>query len=217
MYGGVVVASVLTEKVCAMLELDKTQADDIENGEVEEFFEEEQEVPPVQYDISSYGADYDVEGLVKRLNRKDILIPPFQRNYVWSINDASRFVESLLLGLPVPAVFLAKEESQKLLVIDGQQRLRSLQFFYNGFFNPREDEKRQQVFRLAKVQKRFEGKTYQDLDEQDRIKLNDSLIHAIIVKQESPEEDNSYVNKKPQDSKIHRYRRCFQPNMERRA
>lgn len=117
-----------------MLELNKTQADDSENGEGEEFFEEEQEVPPVQYDISSYGADYDVEGLVKRLNRKDILIPPFQRNYVWSINDASRFVESLLLGLPVPAVFLAKEESQKLLVIDGQQRLRSLQFFYNGFF-----------------------------------------------------------------------------------
>lgn len=146
-------------------------------------------IAPVQYDITSYGADYDVEGLVKRLTRKDILIPAFQRNYVWSQRDASKFVESLLLGLPVPGVFFVKErDSNKLLVIDGQQRLKSLQFFFNGFFNPKEEEQRRQVFKLLDVQKKFLGCTYDTLEEEDKIRFNDSLIHATIIKQEAPHE-----------------------------
>src|SRR5438874_10895389 len=106
-------------------------------------------VAPTRFDITSFSADYDVEGLVKRLDRGAIFIPPFQRNYVWNIKEASRFIESLLLGLPVPAVFLAKEAaSNRLLVIDGQQRLKTLQFFFAGFFNPREEDKTKRVFRL---------------------------------------------------------------------
>ncbi|MDQ3848748.1 MAG: DUF262 domain-containing protein, partial [Thermoproteota archaeon] len=84
-------------------------------------------------------------------------------------------------------------DTNKLLVIDGQQRLKTLQFFYNGVFNPKDDDKKQQVFKLIKVQPKFEGLTYKTLEEQDRVKLNDSLIHAIIVKQESPQDDNTSV------------------------
>lgn len=173
-----------------------TAVDDLERDDlqVEDEAAEEATVAPVQYDISSYGADYDVEGLVKRLDRDDILIPPFQRNYVWTQKEASRFIESLLLGLPVPGIFLAKEpDSNKLLVLDGQQRLKTLQFFYNGYFNPQEDKKTQQVFKLINVQNKFEDKTYETLEEQDRVKLNDSLIHATIVKQESPQDDDTSV------------------------
>src|ERR1022692_4741098 len=95
----------------------------------------DEDVAPVQYDISTYGADYTVDGLVKRLQKGDIFIPDFQRDYVWNQSEASRLIESLLLGLPIPGVFLAKEsENNKLLIIDGQQRLKSLQFFYEGFF-----------------------------------------------------------------------------------
>lgn len=151
-------------------------------------------VVPTRFDITSFGADYDVEGLVKRLNRDDIFIPPFQRNYVWNIKEASRFVESLLLGLPVPAVFFAKEAgSNRLLVIDGQQRLKTLQFFYNGFFNPGVQDRNRRVFRLADVQEAFNERTYGELDEADRIRLNDSVIHAIIVKQESPADGDTSV------------------------
>jgi uncharacterized protein with ParB-like and HNH nuclease domain len=151
-------------------------------------------VAPVQYDIASYGADYDVEGLVKRMRRGDITIPAFQRNYIWKQHEASRFVESLLLGLPVPGVFLAREpESNKLLVIDGQQRLKSLRFFYDGYFNPKENDKKKLVFKLIHVQKKFEGLTYETLNDNDRIKLNDSLIHATIVKQESPKNDDTSI------------------------
>lgn len=165
-----------------------------DEAQVEDEAADESTVAPVQYDISSYGADYDVEGLVKRIGRDDILIPPFQRNYVWTQKDASRFIESLLLGLPVPGIFLAKEpDSNKLLVLDGQQRLKTLQFFYDGYFNPHEDNKKQQVFKLISVQPKFEGLTYQTLEEQDKVKLNDSLIHATIVKQESPQDDDTSV------------------------
>lgn len=151
-------------------------------------------VAPVQYNITSFGADYDVEGLVKRLDRDDIVIPPFQRSYVWSQNDASRFIESLLLGLPVPGVFLARDpDTKRLLVIDGQQRLKSLQFYFNGVFNPSKDSDRQRVFKLTKVQERFEGLTYETLEDDDRRELNDSIIHATIVKQEYPEEDDTSI------------------------
>jgi uncharacterized protein with ParB-like and HNH nuclease domain len=86
-------------------------------------------VKPIVYNITSYGADYDVRGLVDRLVKGDIIVPPFQRAYVWKQTDASSFIESLLLGLPVPGIFLSTEkEANKLLVIDGQQRLRTLQF-----------------------------------------------------------------------------------------
>ena len=86
---------------------------------------ETEAVMPYKYLITSYGADYTVEVLVKRMRENTILVPAFQRSYVWSHRTASRFIESLLLGLPVPGVFFSREkDSEKLLVIDGQQRLR---------------------------------------------------------------------------------------------
>jgi hypothetical protein len=78
-------------------------------------------VPSVTYQITSYGADFDVRGLVARLKEGEIEVPPFQRSFVWTLPEASRFIESLLLGLPVPGIFLAREESDtyKFLVLDG--------------------------------------------------------------------------------------------------
>lgn len=151
-------------------------------------------VKPVQYEITSYGADIDAEGMVSRLRRADIYIPPFQRNYVWTQREASRFIESLLLGLPVPGIFLARErDSKRLLVIDGQQRLKTLQFYYDGYFDPKEDAKRKRIFDLIGVQPQFEGKTYETLNDDDRITLNDSIIHATIVKQDTPKDDQSSI------------------------
>jgi Protein of unknown function DUF262 len=144
---------------------------------------------PFRYAISSYGADYPVDGLVKRLKAADIYVPPFQRSYVWSIRDASRFVESLLLGLPVPGVFLSKEDkTNKLLVIDGQQRLRSLQFFYDRVFGPTGRE-----FRMEGVQDRYDGRTIDTLEVEDRRHLDDSIIHATIMRQDIPSDDDSSI------------------------
>lgn len=141
----------------------------------------------LRYQISSYGADYPVDGLVKRLGNGDIVLPPFQRDFVWPISQASQFIESLLLGLPIPAIFLSKDaETQKLWVIDGQQRLKSLLYFYNGIFRGKE-------FKLVGVNKDFEGATYKTLKDPDRRRLDDSLLHAIIIKQDDPRDDDSSI------------------------
>ncbi len=136
------------------------------------------------YSITSYGADYPVDALVKRMRNKDIFVPKFQRKYIWSPSKASRFIESLLMGLPVPAIFLSKDpDDQRLLVIDGQQRLNSLRLFYDGFLDP---EQKRKPFSLEGVSKRFRGLTYAALSDEDRRRLDDSLIHAIIVRQDDP-------------------------------
>lgn len=154
--------------------------------------EEEDVTPVVSYDVSSYGSDPEVEVLVNRLRRGDIIIPPFQRDYVWRHPEASKFIESLLLGLPVPGVFFATEPTtNKQLVIDGQQRLKTLLFFFDGFFNPKPEDKTQKVFSLTKVQRQFEGKTYKTLEENDRIRLETSIIHATVVKQNAPPEEDT--------------------------
>ena len=147
-----------------------------------------EEIIPFKYSITSYGADYPVDSLVKRIDEENIFIPPFQRKYIWDKKRASKFVESLLLGLPVPGIFLSKEEeTNRLLVIDGHQRLRTLQCFYSGVFVDGKE------FQLMDVQKQYEGTTYKSISEEDRRRLDDSVIHAIIVRQDEPSDDNSSI------------------------
>ena len=153
--------------------------------------EEDSAEESLRYEITSYGADYDVDGLVKRLKKGDIKIPAFQRGYVWPIKQASRFIESLLLGLPVPGIFLSKEaDTNKLLVIDGQQRLTTLGAFYDGIFPSTKRE-----FSLVDVQAGFEGKTYKTLEEEHRRVLENSIIHATVVKQTDPADGGSGIYK----------------------
>ena len=167
-------------------------ANEIDEEVEGEPIQDEEVVPTVSYDVTSYGSDPEVEGLVSRIKRGDILIPKFQRDYVWKQPEASKFIESLLLGLPVPGVFFATDpRSNKQLVIDGQQRLKTLLFFYEGLFNPRPEDKKHRVFSLIKVQKPFEGKTYKTLEEHDRVRLDTSIMHATIVKQTSPPGDDT--------------------------
>ncbi len=165
--------------------------DDIE---IEDEAASDTSVTPIVYNITSYGADYDVRGLVNRLNSQDVIIPSFQRAYVWKQTDASSFIESLLLGLPVPGIFLSTEkDSNKLLVIDGQQRLRTLQYFYNGYFDPKPGDEKKKVFKLIEVQPQYEGRTYETLSDRDKRRLDNAIIHATIIKQEEPRDGDTSV------------------------
>src|SRR5712692_5961522 len=145
-----------------------------------EDLDEALEVIPYTYSITAYGADYPVDSIVKRMEAEDIIVPRFsweapkksrivgfQREYVWPRPKADRFIESLLLGLPVPGIFLVKEASGRLLVLDGHQRLYTLRAFYEGVINGIE-------YKLGDVQERFVGKRYKDLDVEDRRRLDDS-------------------------------------------
>lgn len=162
------------------------EVDDAGDVKVDDDFDSDEEIP-FEYSITSYGADYTVDSLVKRVEQGSIFVPPFQRGYVWDKKRASKFVESLLLGLPVPGIFLSREEStNKSMIVDGQQRLESLRSFYNGKFGDAE-------FNLTGIASEFEGKTYASLDIAHQLKLDDSIIHATIVRQDKPSDDNSSI------------------------
>jgi hypothetical protein len=133
-----------------------------------------------KFAITSYGADYTVDTLIKRLKSEAFYVPTFQRRFVWSQRHASRFLESLLMGLPVPGIFLYKEPiTNRHLVVDGQQRLRTLQYFYSGLFL-------ESKFRLTGVRDEWNDKSYEELSEADKLKLDDSTIHATIFQQDEP-------------------------------
>lgn len=154
---------------------------------VEADFSDLDDPVPSPQQISYSGSDFDVEGLVRRLVRGDIIVPTFghqdptveaagfQRGFVWRRAQMDKFIESLLLGFPVPGIVLVQQTDKRYLVLDGQQRLRTLEKFYQGTFLD-------QPFALRNVAKDYEGKTYKTLSDADRRTLDNTFIQAIIVK-----------------------------------
>lgn len=151
--------------------------------EVESLEEADPEPPSVSYK----GTDFDAEGLVRRLERGDVVIPTFghtddppivterfQRGFVWSKPQMDRFIESLLLGYPIPGIFLVQQADKRYLVLDGQQRLRTLAEFYSGVHDKR-------VFSLQNVAKQFVGLTYATLPPEYRRTVDSTFIQATIV------------------------------------
>ena len=156
---------------------------------------EDQESTPAAYKVVTYPADYTLEGLVAQFEKDLIEIPPFQRKFVWSQKQASRLIESFLLGLPVPAVFLYKDKEEKQLVIDGQQRLRTIYYFFKGFFGE-EQRGKKTTFRLVGLDDKsaYLDKTYQDLAEKDPAsfnRLNNSVLRSFVVQQLDPHDNSS--------------------------
>ena len=87
-----------------------------------------------EYDITSTPNDFNIQTLYSLIDNGVIIMPPFQRNYVWDQRRASRLIESIILGLPIPQVFLYEKGKNNFYVIDGQQRLLSIYFFIKQRF-----------------------------------------------------------------------------------
>lgn len=161
-----------------------------DQGELEELETETEndEVPYVEYDISVSPSDPSLELLATQIGRNDIIVPFYQRKYVWKIEQASKLIESFLMGLPVPQVFLYVNNEDLLEVIDGQQRLMSVKYFFEGFFGEENDKGTRQIFRLKGLAERSEynGKTFEQLEPRDQRKLRNSTLRAIHIKQLRP-------------------------------
>jgi len=135
------------------------------------------------YNINSWGVDMTFRELMTMHDEGDLIKPEIQRKYVWDKAEASRFVESLLMGLPVPSIFLAKK-AEKRLIVDGYQRIMTVRDFVNGIFS-----KDNSVFALTnseKINKRWRGKTFKQLDISEQKKIKIYSIHAIIFEQKFP-------------------------------
>jgi hypothetical protein len=89
----------------------------------------EPDIQLVEYDITSSANDFNVLTIINFIESGSIILPPYQRNYTWDKKRASKLIESLILGLPVPQVFLYEEARNRFAILDGQQRLMSIYFF----------------------------------------------------------------------------------------
>jgi hypothetical protein len=118
------------------------------NHKINEITELRKELADKQIQKERKAIDYDtreplVEGLVQKFIRpynskdltdssRDIYLPGYQRKFIWSIERQSKFIESVLLGLPLPFMFLADMQDGRLEVVDGSQRIQTLDSFLSN-------------------------------------------------------------------------------------
>jgi uncharacterized protein with ParB-like and HNH nuclease domain len=120
----------------------------------------------------------------------ELMKPELQRYYVWDKPEASRFIESILLGLPIPSIFLANTQDGKKLIIDGYQRIMTVyDYMKKGVW--RKDGKTFKLSNTEKINPKYRGKTFNELPEQDQRRLKSSTIHAIVFEQKSPNDKDT--------------------------
>ena len=164
----------------------------VEDLEIDEEIEDDL---VVEYDIASYPSDLTLSVIHEMWNAGDIIIPDFQREFVWTIRQSSLLIDSFLSGLPVPQIFFYIDKENKNLVIDGQQRILSVVFFLEGYFGFENLQGRRQVFRLTGLDDRspYHKKKYEDLRESEKRKIRSSVLRVVNIRQLSPKEDNTSV------------------------
>lgn len=161
-----------------------------EELEEEIFFDDEGDEPESEIigdgpaKIYTEQGDPEIDGLYHRWKRGKLDVQPdFQRYFVWDITKSSRLLESALLDIPLPVVYLTEEPDGKIYVIDGQQRLTSFFAFMDGLF----PHKKGKPFKLSglKVLTEFQGKLFTQLPEEIQDKIRYCKIRTITFKKES--------------------------------
>ncbi len=185
----------------------------------DDYAEGADELQVEEYDITATPNDFNVMTLYSFVESGAVRIPGFQRNYVWDLGRASKLIESLILGLPVPQLFLYEQARNSFLVIDGQQRLMSIYYFVNKKFPRKEkrvelraifdrearipedvfhDDKYFQSFnlrlpeRLPNYKNKFKGLNYATLGDY-KTQFDLRPIRNIVVKQNAPSNDDSAI------------------------
>jgi hypothetical protein len=163
----------------------------IENLNIENVDSEDQETSNDDlFNITSWGADMSFRELISMYDDDELLKPELQRKYVWEKPEASRFIESILLGLPIPSIFLANTPDNNKLIIDGYQRIMTIyDYVKKGIFS--KDGKAFKLTNTDKINHRWKGKSFNELSEFDQKKIRQTTIHAIIFEQKQPKDNDS--------------------------
>lgn len=136
-------------------------------------------------DYWAYNITYDQ---LSRLYKNDkIIIPDMQRGYVWDQIQASKLIESIFMGLPLPSLFLIKQEDGKYVVVDGLQRITTISCFRYNLRLP--NQEKQSGFSLKGVNRKLLGKTYEDLSGDSELmdRFDMGTINVIEFKQNKPD------------------------------
>lgn len=133
--------------------------------------------------LNLYPIDYPFETLVARASSsppKLILNPDFQRKYKWDKDGyvrSSRFIESCLMRIPIPACYLAENEDNFHNVIDGVQRITTIKKFFNNEF----------ALEGLNIYPELNGKRFSELGEL-KSTLESTTIRCIVLRKENPKE-----------------------------
>ena len=134
----------------------------------------------IGHNVVSDRSERRISGLMSDFNEGDLVINPiWQRLYVWDDTKASRLIESILLNIPIPMIYVAEEESEgKELVIDGQQRLRSAFRFINNEYS----------LRGLKVFVTLNGMKFSDLEKDYQRKINRYNFTVVRIRESLSDE-----------------------------
>ncbi len=133
----------------------------------------------VDFDIKEFTIELLISKYLTGLNENDndIFIPEYQRNFVWDQIRQSKFIESVILGLPIPYIFTADSDG-RLEIVDGSQRLRALVAFFQNDL----------VLRDLEVLTELNGFKHDNLTKARQRKLRNSTIRMISLSDKSDED-----------------------------
>lgn len=140
------------------------------------------ELPEGERRLATQPLDLTIETLSNRISRGSIILQPeFQREYVWTSAKASLLIESLLMRIPLPIVYLSETQDGDWEVVDGQQRLTSIHSFVIGKFP---DGATFKLGRLA-VREDLRGMTFSDLPRADQNAILNYTLRSVVLQKES--------------------------------
>ena len=137
------------------------------------------EIPRKERYLRAQAYPFSVSELVNKVNKEDIILTPeYQRGYVWDNKKASLLIESLLLNVPIPVMYMSEEKDGTWSVVDGLQRLYSLQRFFNNELK---------LIGLDVLQE-LNGLLHDDLSPRAKRILNYGILRIILIfKKSHPE------------------------------
>ena len=129
--------------------------------------------------IEFYITEYSVELLAAKMQNGDFIIPLYQREDTWEPARKPRFIESLLMGLPIPFLFFWESpKSGQLEIVDGSQRLRTIKQFISGDL----------IFGELDELSELQGMKFTDLPESRQRKIKNRSIRGIVLNEHADEQ-----------------------------
>lgn len=123
------------------------------------------------------GESYNIETILSRLRNERLIIPDYQRDSEqWNLRKESLFIESILNNLTIPAFFFSDREDGKIEIVDGQQRISTIQKFANNEFAISDDD---DIVYLSPQSALYVGKRYEELPPQLKNVFDDYPLTVI--------------------------------------
>ena len=153
--------------------------------EVEIQSDELSSIDDAVFKIRYWNTTYTFERIAQLYRKEKFVIPDLQRAYVWTQDMASRLIDSILLGIPLPNFFIYKNEDETNDIIDGLQRIITISTFMTEEKLP--DKKN--IFKLSNnssVSPKWRGKSFSELTSEEQDRLRDGEANIVFFEQRYP-------------------------------